>query len=95
VEQDLFGVLVLYAPDRNFFDEEELKLLKELAGDISFALDFIAKDEKVDYLAYYDTLTGLPNRKLFFDAFQTPAGRSRKRRPESSAATYWTSIAFA
>lgn len=78
VEENLFGVLVLYAPDRNFFDEEELKLLKQLAGDISFALAFIAKEEKVDYLAYYDTLTGLPNRKLFFDAFKRQLDAAEK-----------------
>lgn len=70
VESKLFGIVVLYAPERNFFDDEELKLLKELAGDISFALEFMAKEEKVDYLAYYDTLTGLPNRRLFFDALK-------------------------
>jgi diguanylate cyclase (GGDEF)-like protein len=76
VEEGLFGLLVLYAPDRNFFDEEELKLLKELAGDISYALEFIAKEEKVDYLAYYDTLTGLPNRNLFFDALKRQLGQA-------------------
>lgn len=70
VEGTIFGLMVLYAPERNFFDDEELKLLKELAGDISFALDFIANEEKVDYLAFYDTLTDLPNRNLFFDAFK-------------------------
>jgi PAS domain S-box-containing protein/diguanylate cyclase (GGDEF)-like protein len=65
VEGKTFGILTLYAPERNFFDDDELKLLTELAGDISFALEFIAKKEKVDYLAYYDPLTGLPNRTLF------------------------------
>jgi len=65
VERQTFGVLTLYAPERNFFDDEEIKLLTELAGDISFGLEYIAKEEKADYLAYYDPLTGLPNRSLF------------------------------
>jgi PAS domain S-box-containing protein/diguanylate cyclase (GGDEF)-like protein len=67
VEGRTFGVVTLYAPERDFFDEEELKLLSELSGDISFGLEFIAKEEKVDYLAYHDVLTGLPNRTLLND----------------------------
>jgi PAS domain S-box-containing protein/diguanylate cyclase (GGDEF)-like protein len=65
LEGQTFGVLTLYAPERNFFDDEELKVLRELAGDISFGLEFIAKEAKVDFLAYHDPLTGLPNRSLF------------------------------
>ncbi|MBI2311399.1 MAG: EAL domain-containing protein [Betaproteobacteria bacterium] len=61
------GVYGLFTAEPGFFDEEELKLLKELVGDISFALDYIEKQEKVDYLAYYDVLTGLPNHRLFTD----------------------------
>ena len=61
------GVFSLYAPEPDFFDEQEMKLLIEMAGDISFALDHIAKEEKLNYLAYYDALTGLPNRALFDD----------------------------
>ena len=57
----------LYAPGKGFFDADELALLNELAADVSFALDHIAKEEKLNYLAYYDALTGLPNRALFDD----------------------------
>jgi diguanylate cyclase (GGDEF)-like protein/PAS domain S-box-containing protein len=67
VEDRAVGVLVLYAAETGFFDYEELKLLKDLAGDISFALDYIDKQEKLTYVSYYDTLTGLANRQLFFD----------------------------
>jgi diguanylate cyclase (GGDEF)-like protein/PAS domain S-box-containing protein len=65
VEGEALGVLALYAADVGFFDEEELRLLRELAGDVAYALDHIRKAQKLDYVSYYDPLTGLPNRTLF------------------------------
>jgi diguanylate cyclase (GGDEF)-like protein/PAS domain S-box-containing protein len=67
VANEAVGVVVLAAADTDFFDAEELKLLAELAGNIAFALDHIEKRERLDYLAHYDVLTGLPNRTLFHD----------------------------
>jgi diguanylate cyclase (GGDEF)-like protein/PAS domain S-box-containing protein len=67
LEQRPVGVFALYSPERDFFDEEEMKLLVELAGDIGFALQTMEKQEKLDYLSYYDPLTGLSNRTLFHD----------------------------
>lgn len=61
------GVMTLYAREADFFDAEEMRLLDELAADISFALQYIERDERLNYLAYYDALTGLPNRTLFQD----------------------------
>ena len=67
VSDEAIGVLALYASEIEFFHEEELKLLTELAGDIAFAIDHIDKQEQLDYLAYYDALTGLANRSLFLE----------------------------
>lgn len=61
------GVLALYAKERDFFHEEEVKLLQELIGDISFAVDHLDKVERLDYLAYFDVLTGLANRRLLLE----------------------------
>jgi diguanylate cyclase (GGDEF)-like protein/PAS domain S-box-containing protein len=61
------GVFTLYAREADFFHDEEMRLLAELAGDVAFAIDHIEKQERLEYLAYYDSLTGLANRSLFLD----------------------------
>ena len=61
------GVLALYAAEPGHFDDEEMKLLLEVAGDVAFALEHIDKSEKAEYLAYYDPLTELANRSLFHE----------------------------
>jgi len=67
VEDAAAGILALCAREPDFFTDEEVKLLSQLAGDISLALEHIGKEEKLNYLAYYDVLTGLPNRALFHE----------------------------
>lgn len=74
------GVLALFAAEREFFHEEEIELLLELTHDIAFAIDHLNKQEQLNYLAYYDALTGLANRNLFLERVgqfvrTLPAGR--------------------
>jgi diguanylate cyclase (GGDEF)-like protein len=59
------ALIALFAAGKGFFDDDELRLLDEVAGDISLALQSIARQEKVTYLSYHDALTGLPNRESF------------------------------
>jgi diguanylate cyclase len=71
----VIGCLLLVSHERDIFDFDEMALLKEMAGDISFALDHIQKAEQLNYLAYYDALTGMPNRSLFVDRLTQLASR--------------------
>ena len=67
VSDQVIGVFVLYTNQPEFFDADGLLLLTELAGNVAFAIDHLEKQERLDYLAYYDPLTGLANRRLFLD----------------------------
>ena len=67
LQHGVAGAVILNAGEKGFFDDEEMRLLGELTGNLSFALELIDKQAKLDYLAYYDPLTELPNRTLFQD----------------------------
>ena len=70
VSDEVVGTISLYASEIEFFHEEEMTLLTELAGNIAFAIDHLDKQERLNYLAFYDPLTRLPNRRLLMDRLQ-------------------------
>jgi diguanylate cyclase (GGDEF)-like protein len=59
------GVVTLYSAQSEIFDEAELGVLLELTANLGFALQYLAKDEAVHFLSYFDSLTGLAKRPLF------------------------------
>jgi diguanylate cyclase (GGDEF)-like protein/PAS domain S-box-containing protein len=78
VAGEALGVLVLYASETDFFLAEELKVLAELSRDIAFAIDHIAQQERLEFLAYFDVLTGLANHGLFLDRVTQHIGSAEK-----------------
>ncbi len=76
------GVIALYAEEKDFFNEGEIELLKELSGNISYAMENLKKQERLDYQARYDEITGLANRRLFLERvteyLQTAAGNGHR-----------------
>ncbi|MDB5517047.1 MAG: diguanylate cyclase [Tardiphaga sp.] len=83
------GVLLFLSGDLNAFSIELIELLRRLADNISFALGNFDRaeektkaDERIEYLASHDSLTGLPNRETFNQLLQfsiDDARRSRRR----------------
>jgi len=66
-EGQCVGVLGVGSAEAEHFDEEELRLLEELTGDVAFALETLEKSDRLYYLASHDPLTGLANRTRFVE----------------------------
>ena len=64
------GVSVLFSEEPHFFDAEHLRLLSDLAADAALALERMEKQDLVEYLSFYDPLTGLANRTLVQERLQ-------------------------
>ncbi|WP_426303987.1 EAL domain-containing protein [Acidovorax facilis] len=86
------GIMALYASEQNFFDHDEIQLLRELASDIAFSLDHLEKSERLNYLAYYDALTGLPNRSLLQDRLHQLIKNAVREEEKSCIALIWINI---
>jgi PAS domain S-box-containing protein/diguanylate cyclase (GGDEF)-like protein len=82
VADKVVAVMALYSRLRNQFDDEEIRLLSDLAADTSFAIEHLEKRERAAYLALYDELTGLANRRLLAERvaqFVNAAGRVQSK----------------
>lgn len=65
VDSTAIGVLTLTSPDVDAVSEEELRMLREVAGNLSFALQYLQQDTRVRFLSHFDPQTGLAKRALF------------------------------
>jgi diguanylate cyclase (GGDEF)-like protein len=77
VSGEALGIFALYASDSDFFHLNEIQLLIGLASDIAFAIDHIEKQKRVNFLAYYDELTGLANRTLFLERLSSHIDKAK------------------
>lgn len=80
VDGDVVAVMGFLAVERDFFDAQEVALLESLAADLSYALENIEKAKRLDYLASYDTLTELPNVRVFSDRLEQFVNAARQER---------------
>jgi len=67
---DAFGTMAVYTDRRDGFDPKEINMLRELAGDIGFAINSLNQSEAFKTHLITDMLTGLPNRTILFDELE-------------------------
>lgn len=67
VGREVVAIFALYTHSRHGFDKLEMNLLAELSGDIAFALKNLEREAKLNFLAWFDPLTGLANRNLYLE----------------------------
>lgn len=84
---EIIGFFAPYSSAVNAFDHEVRELLLEMTLDIEFALKNFDRetirqqaDQRVQYLAHYDVLTGLPNRSQLHERARLLLEQARSRR---------------
>ena len=65
VDKTTIGMLLLAAPQAQVISDHELRMLRELAANLSFAVQYLQKDSTVRFLSYFNPQTGLARRSLF------------------------------
>jgi diguanylate cyclase (GGDEF)-like protein len=70
VDGAVIALLVLTARDSDVVSEEELQMLRELAGNLSFGLQYLQRDTTARFLSHFDPQTGLAKRSLFCERVQ-------------------------
>ncbi len=70
------GVINLYLNEGHSRDQRELDFLTAIANTLAGIIMRKKAEDRIEYLAYYDALTGLPNRTLFADRLKQGLARA-------------------
>ena len=82
VDDTPVGAFTVTANEVCAVSEEELRMLREVAANLSFALQYLHKEDAVRFLSYFDPLTGLAKRALFCERVARLLARHAGENPE-------------
>lgn len=84
-KQRAFAALAIYSTATDAFLADEVALLQELASNLAYGIESlrarsqrVIAEEKLAFLAHHDALTGLPNRLLLRDRFDTAVAQAER-----------------
>ena len=86
VDGTTVGAMTLTAQDSDAITGEELVLLGEVAANLSFALQYFDKEDTVQFLSYFDSLTGLAKRVLFCERLASRLTVRQAEEPQPAVA---------
>ncbi len=82
VKNEPIGALSIYSEETDAFSAQELELLEQAAHDLAFGIATLraraGHDHALKHLAYYDSLTGLPNRAYFEEHLRRKLVKARE-----------------
>jgi diguanylate cyclase (GGDEF)-like protein len=75
IDDTPIGTFTVGGGEPGMFGEDEVRMLQEVVANISFALQYLHKEDAVRFLSYFDPLTGLAKRALFCERLARSLGR--------------------
>ena len=82
IEDTPVGAFTVTANEVCAVSEDELRMLREVASNLSFALQYLHKEDAVRFLSYFDPLTGLAKRALFCERVARLLAKHAGENPE-------------
>ena len=68
IESKIIGSMILQSyTDPNLYSKNDIRLMEFVSQQVATAIERKQIEEKLKFLSLYDSLTGLPNRVLFYD----------------------------
>jgi diguanylate cyclase (GGDEF)-like protein/PAS domain S-box-containing protein len=73
-----FGILSAHARTERYFGQDDASFLQSVANILAVAIERKSAEERLERLAQFDSLTGLPNRHLFHDRLLKTVAHARR-----------------